>query len=303
MRNKLKPIFSVAIQLAILLAAAHAVEAQVYGGRAIGIQASITSGSTTNYVSTDTGQLPSSGGDVNASSPSFLINGTLSTGVMTASASGALKSSQANAVVNDFVFRAGGVTVQANRITTNAGCICCPEADLGGCAASTRISGLVITDATGAQTIVSVTGEANQVVNLAGGLGTITINEQTGGTGGISVNGLHIRAASGGTTYDVTAANAQATLQCLTTAPSAGPAMLTGKVVTKTGQGISRVSVSLTDENGSVRTTVTNSLGNFVFSDVPSGKTYILSAVHRTYSFTAQAISVDADMSVNLTAN
>ena len=93
MRNRLKLIYTAAIQFAILIAAAQVINAQVYGGRAIGLTASKTvSGSTTDYVSADTGQLPAAGGDLNASSPSFRINKLLSMGVLTASTSGAIHS-------------------------------------------------------------------------------------------------------------------------------------------------------------------------------------------------------------------
>jgi hypothetical protein len=303
-KNKLRLIITAAIQSLLIVVTAQAVQAQVFGGRATAITASTTiGGSTSNYVSTDTGQLPALGGDVNASAPSFNINGLLATGVLTASSSGALKSSQSFAVVNDFLFGLNGVSVRANSVTVRTGCICCPDADLGNCSASTEVNTLVITDATGAQTVVNVTGEANQVVNLPGGLGTITINEQTGGTGGISVNGLHIRATSSGNTYDVIAGTARSNLDCLTTAPTAAPVTITGRVVTKTGQAISRAVVSLTDENGNARTAITNTMGNFIFTEVPSGQTYILNVTHKMYTFTPQAIGVSEDYAVNITAN
>jgi hypothetical protein len=196
-----------------------------------------------------------------------------------------------------------GVTIRADRVTVRTGCICCPDADLGNCSASAEINTLVITDAAGAQTVVTVTGEANQVVNLPGGLGTITINEQTGGIGGISVNGLHIRASANGSTYDVIAGTAQSNLDCLTTAPTSAPVTVSGRVVTQSGQGISNASVSLTDENGDAFSAVTNSTGHFTMTEVPSGRTYILSVTHKRYSFTAQAIGFSEDYTVNITAN
>jgi len=299
-RNKIRLIYTAAIQFAIIIAAAQAIDAQVYGGRATGI--SVTSPSGT-VVSADTGQLPSTGGDVNATAPSFVINGLVSTGVLTASTSGALKSSQSFAVVNDLFFVLNGVSVRADRITVRTGCICCPEADLGNCTGSTQINNLTITDASGNQTTVTVTGQANQQVALPGGIGTIFINEQSGGTGGISVNGLRISATSGGSTYNVVAGNAQSTIQCLTTTPTAGPVTVSGRVTNRNGQGISGARVSLTDDHGNIRTAVTNSLGNFSIADVPSGETYILSVSHRMYSFSPQAIGVNDDMTVNITAN
>ena len=304
MKNKLRLIVTAAIQSLLFVVAAQAVQAQVFGGRAIGLTASTTiSGSTTNYVSTDTGNLPAQGGDANANTPSFNISGLLGTGLQTASTSGALKSSQSFAVVNDFIFVLNGVTVRADRVTVRSGCICCPEADLGGCSASTSISALVITDATGAQTVVNATGEANQVVNLPGGLGTITINEQTGGAGGIRVNGLHIRAAASGNSYDIIAGTAQSNLDCLTTIPTAAPVTVTGRVVSKTGKGIYRAIVTITDDQGVARSAVTNMGGYFTFTEVPSGESYVMNVTHKSYSFSSQVIGVNEDYSVNIVAN
>ena len=303
-RNKLRLFVAAAIQSLLIVGAAQAVQAQVFGGRAIAITASATiGGSTTNFVSTDTGQLPPIGGDANASSPSYSIGSLLTTGVLTASTSGALKSSQSFAVVNDFSFSLNGVNVRANKVTVRTGCICCPEADLGNCAGTTEINTLVITDATGAQTVVTVTGEANQVVSLPGGLGTITINEQTGGLGGISVNGLHIRATSDGNTYDVVAATAESHLDCLSTVPTAAPVTVSGRVVTQTGQGISNATVSLTDDEGNTFSAVTGGSGNFSIAEVPSGATYILNVTHKRYRFTSQVIGLSDDLTVNITAN
>ncbi len=304
MKNKLRLIATAAIQSLLFVVAAQAVQAQVYGGRAIALRASTTiSGSTTNYSSTDTGQLPALGGDANANTPSFNINGVLSTGVLTASTSGALRSSQSFAVVNNFLFVLNGVTVSADRITVRTGCICCPGADLGGCSGSTTVNALVITDATGARTAVTITGEANQVVNLPGGLGTITINEQTTAAGGIRVNGLHITAVAGGNSYDIVAGTAESSLDCLTTTPTAAPVSVTGRVMSRTGQGVYRALVTITDEQGVARTAVTNMGGYFTFTQVPSGETYILNVTHKSYKFSSQVIGLNEDYSVNIVAN
>lgn len=59
-----------------------------------------------------------------------------------------------------------------------------------------------------------------------------------------------------------------------------------GQVSTDNGSGISKVLVTLTDSGGNSRTAFTNSLGKYVFSEVPAGETYILSVSHRKYLFT-----------------
>ena len=304
MRNRLKLIYTAAIQFAILIAAAQVINAQIYGGRAIGITASKTvNGSTTDYVAADTGALPAAGGDLTASSPTFSIRKLLSARNVTASTSGALRSTQSVAVVNDFVFTLDGVTVRADQITARTVCICCPGADLAACSSSTQIKNLVITDAAGNQTNVNVTGQAGQQVLLPGGLGTIFINEQFSGFGEITVTGLRIVASSGSSSYTVSAARAESNLECLTTNPTAAPATVSGRVSNQDGQAVSGATVSLMDQIGNVRSTVTNSLGYFTIAEVPSGESYILIVSHPTYSFSRQMISVNEDLTVNVTAN
>jgi hypothetical protein len=303
-RNRLKLIFTAAIQFAIVIAAAQVINAQIYGGRAIGITASKTAnGSNTDYVAADTGALPAAGGDLTASSPSFSIRKLLSARNVTASTSGALRSTQSLAVVNDFVFTLDGVTVRADQITARTVCICCPGADLAACSSSTQIKNLVITDAAGNQTNVNVTGQAGQQVLLPGGLGTIFINEQSSGFGDITVTGLRIVASSGGSSYTVTAARATSTLECLTTGATAAPVTVSGRVSNLSGQGISGATISLMDGNGNVHSSVSDSLGYFTIAEVPSGESYILSVSHPTYSFSRQMINVNGDLTVNVTSN
>ena len=286
----------------VLLSCVATVSAQVYGGRAIGVTAAITTTGTANFTSTDTGQLPGGGGVVNSTSPSFTIPGTLSTAVLTSSASGALRSSQATSVVGNVVFTAGGVTVTAVRVTANTNCICCPEATVGACTGSTSILGLVVTDSAGTRNI-PITGDADQEVTFD--LGTLTINEQNVSVsqGAIEVTGLHIEAQSGGTTYDIRIAQARSNLDCLSTTPSAGPVTVSGRALTSAGRPISRAVITLTDEKGTVRTVTTSSMGYFTFEQVPSGFTYILNASHRQYEFTPQVIGLNDNLAVTLTAN
>ena len=142
----LKTFFTAALIMSGVAVFATTGNSQVYGGRAFGASASITSdGSTTNSVYADTSQLPVNGGNITISAPSASIPGVLSTGVLTASTSGALRSSQSVTVASDVFVNIGGVVVRANRVTANAGCICCPGVTTGICSGSTTFNALTVT--------------------------------------------------------------------------------------------------------------------------------------------------------------
>jgi hypothetical protein len=65
------------------------------------------------------------------------------------------------------------------------------------------------------------------------------------------------------------------------------PATVTvsGRVTHSNGRGVTSATVSLTDPDGLVRTAVTNRQGNYSFDNVPSGRTYTISASMPRYNF------------------
>jgi Carboxypeptidase regulatory-like domain len=73
---------------------------------------------------------------------------------------------------------------------------------------------------------------------------------------------------------------------------SAAAVTVWGRVTDAAGNGIPKAKVSLTDNNGSTQTALTNSFGYFLFVGVPSGETYVAAVSHKRYRFTPQAISV-----------
>lgn len=297
-------LFAAALTLLSVASLAATADGQIYGGRSVGASAAITNGgSTSNYVFADSGQLPQTGGNITISAPSASIPGVLATGVLTASTSGALRSSQSVTVANDVDIAVGGVRVRANRVTVNAGCICCPGVQTPTCSASSSFNGVTITDQAGNQTSVTPNGQPNQVVVLPNGVGTLTLNEQVSTSGSITVNGMRVEAAANGITYSIIIASAVSSLECTVTNPTPGDATVSGRVFTSNGMPISRANVVLTDSAGSSRTVVTNSMGYFTFEGVEVGSTYILQAWHKSYSFAARSISVDADVNVEIYAN
>ena len=68
-------------------------------------------------------------------------------------------------------------------------------------------------------------------------------------------------------------------------APLAAGVNVGGRVVRTDGQGISRARVTLTDSNGTSRTTLTGSFGYYNFEDVDSGQTVTVSVADKRYIF------------------
>jgi Carboxypeptidase regulatory-like domain len=68
--------------------------------------------------------------------------------------------------------------------------------------------------------------------------------------------------------------------------PSSAEASVGGRVITNDGSGISKANVTLTDSTGISRTAVTNPAGYYNFTDLPTGRTYVLSVSNKRYVFT-----------------
>lgn len=68
---------------------------------------------------------------------------------------------------------------------------------------------------------------------------------------------------------------------------TAAAVTISGRVTTAEGKALSNIRVSLTDNAGNVRSTVTNSFGLYQFEDVSAGSNYIVSVNHRKFQFSA----------------
>lgn len=85
-------------------------------------------------------------------------------------------------------------------------------------------------------------------------------------------------------------------LSFMLTAPTAAAVMVSGRVRSPKGRGISNAVVYLTDTNGNSRTARTNNFGYYVFQDVEVGETYILNAYSKQYQFQTQIVTVGEDL-------
>lgn len=73
---------------------------------------------------------------------------------------------------------------------------------------------------------------------------------------------------------------------------TAATASVGGRAVSPFGRGIPNVTVTLTDANGSVRSTRTTSFGYFRFDGVETGQSYVLVAASKTDVFAPQVVIV-----------
>jgi hypothetical protein len=70
-----------------------------------------------------------------------------------------------------------------------------------------------------------------------------------------------------------------------TFAPTAATVPLGGRITTANGRGIRSVRVTLTAPNGETRTVMSGTFGNYRFTDVFVGETYIISVTGKKYFF------------------
>jgi len=78
---------------------------------------------------------------------------------------------------------------------------------------------------------------------------------------------------------------------------------VTGRVTSASGTGLGKIHVDVEDQNGNIRSVVTNPFGYFFFDDLAAGWTYTMSASSKQYTFTPRTITVaDANRSMDLAA-
>ena len=131
----------------------------------------------------------------------------------------------------------------------------------------------------------------------------VTVNEQESTSLGtyqdITVNALHVELgviASLLIDTDIKVAHSHSDIACAL-APSAAPVYMNGRVLNLSGRPISRAVVTLMDESGNARTTMTSSLGYYSFEDVPSGESYLLATSARGYTFATRLVSLGDNVS------
>jgi len=89
--------------------------------------------------------------------------------------------------------------------------------------------------------------------------------------------------------------------------PTAAPASISGRATSAGGRGLAGAKLILTDlATGETRATVTDSLGNYIFTDVPTAELYMLTISSRkaTFSDNTRTFTLNEDaFDMNFIAN
>lgn len=291
-------LISFCIGAAVFLAAgAHGysqiLTAQEFSGRATGINSTVTAnGVASNVTAGDTCPLPPRGGTSTTTTSGVITPGTIGTGTIVSTTSGSGITSQSSSSVSDLFFVGAGWTIRATNISTSTQCNCCDVANPG-CSGSTTITGLSVTDPSGANFPVSLTGASNQVVTLPNGAGTLTFDERASGPGSLTVNGLHINITSGTTNYNVVVASSHSNILCPGISVTPAQVNISGRVADQTGKAIARATVMISNSTGQVVTSTTSATdGTYTLSGVTAGQTYIVTATAKGYTFSPRTLNL-----------
>ncbi len=76
---------------------------------------------------------------------------------------------------------------------------------------------------------------------------------------------------------------------------TASTSNVSGRTMTAKGKAVSRVFITMTDERGNTRTTLTNMFGYYQFANVPSSATYVFEARSKQYRFPSRIINLNED--------
>jgi len=139
-----------------------------------------------------------------------------------------------------------------------------------------RLVGLILCAAFSAFAQSGGTYRIEKSLVVAGGAASSGANftlESTSGQplAGGSLQGSRFSIQNGFLTFDI--------------APTAAGVSIGGRVTTFGGQGIQNVRVALMRSNGEIQTTLTGSFGNYRFSNIPVGETYVLTVSSRRFVF------------------
>jgi hypothetical protein len=126
--------------------------------------------------------------------------------------------------------------------------------------------------------------------DISAGTGTAYASMLTGGTDKLYT----INLATGAATLVGTVGTGTTVYSGLTAAsvPTAASVSISGRVTTANGIGIKGATVRLTDGTGGVRIALTNAFGYYSFDSVDAGSSYLMTAVAKRYTFSAQLIAV-----------
>lgn len=125
------------------------------------------------------------------------------------------------------------------------------------------------------------------------GKAMLTTSALAQGTHNITANylGANVGAGGGGFAPSPSAALSQSVLP-----PTAAPVNIDGRVISSTGRGVPRATVTIIDGSGNTRTARTNPFGYYRFSAVEVGQSYVITVSAKNRSFAALAVTLFQEM-------
>lgn len=110
--------------------------------------------------------------------------------------------------------------------------------------------------------------------------------------------------ATSGIVTNIDTSSPNLLLYTFTAPPTSANVLVGGRVTDSRGRAISRVRVTITDEDGSSLTTTTNSMGYYRFAEVATGHSYVVSPSSKRYEFSPRLISlIDEITNLDFTAH
>src|SRR6266853_675196 len=198
-KNSTSAIFLTAI-FALSPIASFAQATTTFSGEAVALRANALG---TSLALSDTGALPSSGGNLSTSLASVNVLGLASADALKSTSSGSGTSSQLQSSVANLSLLGGLVAADVVKSNSSAACS-------GATASATGNSELVGLVAAGQPIVAS---NPNLAISLPGGI-SLTVNEQTSSSGGnagsMTVNALHVK----GPGIDIVVASAHSDITC-----------------------------------------------------------------------------------------
>jgi CSLREA domain-containing protein len=85
--------------------------------------------------------------------------------------------------------------------------------------------------------------------------------------------------------------------------PTAASVIVSGRVLSSAGKGVSNAYIILTNQRGETRTSISNPFGYYRFEEVPAGEVYVFEVRHKHYQFAPQVVTVAEEINdLNFTA-
>lgn len=76
-------------------------------------------------------------------------------------------------------------------------------------------------------------------------------------------------------------------------APTAAGVIIAGRITDSNGNGIAKAQITITDNQGAVRSTNSNGFGYYRFDEIRSGESYTISVSSKRFTFTPQSVQVN----------